>query len=222
MSEYLYLDIETLPTNDPAIIADIAATIKPPGSMKKAETIEAWERDCKADAVKEAVAKTAFSGAFGRVAVIGWAVEKATPTAVWQDDHASEADVIEGWFDELSQNIRMHRTIVGHHVAGFDLRFIRQRCMVLGIRLPPWFPHDPKPWGDDVHDTMTMWAGVRDTISLDNLCKALRVPGKTDMTGADVADAWERGEAERVIAYCIEDVNRVRACHLQMIKAIGG
>ena len=41
----IYLDIETIPGQSPELKTEIAATIKPPGSMKKAETIARWEAE---------------------------------------------------------------------------------------------------------------------------------------------------------------------------------
>jgi len=61
VTHYLYLDIETLPTSDAAVMAEIAASVTPPGSYKKPETIAEWERETKPGLVKEAIAKTSFS-----------------------------------------------------------------------------------------------------------------------------------------------------------------
>ena len=55
MRTLLYLDAETLPSHDPAIREQIAGEIKPPGSMKKAETIAAWEAEEKPAAIEKAV-----------------------------------------------------------------------------------------------------------------------------------------------------------------------
>ena len=38
----LFCDIETLPTTDMEVIAEIAASIKPPGTIKKPESVAAW------------------------------------------------------------------------------------------------------------------------------------------------------------------------------------
>ena len=37
------MDLETLPSADPAVRDLLAARIKPPAAMKKADTIAAWE-----------------------------------------------------------------------------------------------------------------------------------------------------------------------------------
>lgn len=224
MTHYLYLDIETLPTNDAAVMAEIEASITPPGSYKKAETIAEWERETKPGLVKEAIAKTSFSGAAGSVCCIGWAWNDAEPNSILAGGRVGDEAAMLRAAAQVLQQTRpsgLERpVIVGHYVAGFDIRFLWQRAFVLGVPLPPWFPRDPKPWSDGIHDTMTMWGG-KESISLDDLCKALLIPGKGNMTGADVASMWERGEHEAVAAYCRDDVSRVRAVHQRMMIALG-
>lgn len=223
MTHYLYLDIETLPTNDAAVMAEIANSVTPPGSYKKAETIAEWEREAKPALVKEAIAKTSFSGAAGSVCVIGWAWNDAEPRSLRVADDMTERQLLDCMSNVLTDTRPSgfeRPVIVGHYVAGFDIRFLWQRAFVLGVPLPAWFPRDPKPWSDGIHDTMAMWGG-KESISLDDLCRALLIPGKGNMTGADVADMWARGEREAVAAYCRDDVRRVRAVHQRMMIALG-
>lgn len=222
MSSYLYLDIETLPTKDEGVIADIASTITPPATIKKAESLDAWEKDTKPGLVVEAVAKTSFSGAWGSICCIGWAWNSETPVSIL--NRGDEAKFLDEAFTSISGRAPQYgaTTVVGHNVVSFDLRFIWQRCFVLGVKAPSWLPLDPKPWGREVADTMSIFSGVRDKISLDNLCRAMGLPGKGDgMTGADVAAAWERGEYDEIAAYCRADVERVRAVHQRMLTAMG-
>lgn len=225
MPDYLYLDIETIPASDPAIIAEIAASVTAPGSMKKPETIAEWEANQKPAAVADAVAKTSFNGALGKVCSISWAWNDARPGSVDMrpDNRWSEGDMI-GTFTDivLAQRPSFEvPVIVGHYVADFDLRFIWQRAFVLGVKMPAWWPRDPKPWSREVHDTMAMWAGAKGSISLDSLCKALGVEGKTGIDGSMVAGMWQRGEYDAIAEYCREDVERVRNVHRKMLAAMG-
>lgn len=219
MADFLYLDIETIPASDPAIIAEIARQVTPPAAMKKAETIADWEANQKAAAVSEAVAKTSFNGAYGQVCCIGWAWGDNAPQSILNTD---EAALLEGFVAAVGgrQSYEM-QVVVGHYVADFDLRFLWQRAFVLGVRMPAWWPRDPKPWSREVHDTMAMWAGAKDRISLDNLCKALRIEGKTGVDGSMVAGMWERGEYDAIASYCRDDVARVRNVHRKMLLAMG-
>lgn len=224
MSDYLYLDIETIPTSDAEMIAHIAASITPPKSMSKPETIALWEAETKPGLIVEAVAKTSFNGAHGHICCIGWAWNDEPPVSIVWDKFGFEHNAIVALANDIiEKSARSHiaPTIVGHYVAAFDIRFIWQRAIVLGVPMPSWFPRDPKPWSREVFDTMTAWCGAKDNISLDNLCKALGLPGKGEVDGSMVAGMWQRGEYEEIAAYCRDDVERVRAVHRKMQVAFG-
>jgi hypothetical protein len=220
---YLYLDIETIPAQSDEARAAVAATVKPPATMKKAETIAAWEAEQKASAVEEAIAKTSFNAAFGQICCIGFTFDDAPATSIsWPINVDNEKRMITAFFDEAGAIIgNRFPTLVGHFITGFDIRFIWQRCMVLGIRVPAWLPKDPKPWEGGVFDTMTAWAGARDTISMDNLCRALGVDGKGDVDGSMVGRMFAEGKHKEIAAYCRDDVDRTRAIHRKMAIAFG-
>lgn len=218
---FLYLDIETLPTADPSVIADIAAGITPPRSMSKPETIAAWEAETKPGLVAEAVARTSFNGALGSVCVIGWAWDDEPVRS--RDAHfaGSERELIAETIHMVSEDCGYgSKVVVGHNVS-FDIRFLWQRAIVLGVEMPTWFPRDPKPWGRETFDTMTAFSGSKDSISLNDLSKVLGIEGKGDFDGSMVAEAWVAGEHEKVASYCRADVERVRQIHRKMQIAYG-
>lgn len=222
----LFLDIESLPTNDDRIKAEIAASITPPGNISKADTIAAWEVEKKPALVAEAIAKTSFDGARGRVCCIGWAWNDQKPTSLLLADFDSERDFLDFSMERIGhtrpETEAFHQTrIVGHYVADFDIRFLWQRAFVLGVRMPVWMPRNPKPWSDEIFDTMVQFAGAKGSISLDNLCKVLGVDGKDGIDGSMVAGMWERGEYEAVGAYCQKDIHRVRNAYRRMQIALG-
>ena len=223
MSSYLYLDIETIPSQDAAVHERIAASITPPGNITKAETIAAWEADKKPALVADAIAKTSFDGALGHICCIGWAVGEDSSASTDIGNVHEEKQMLEFFVSKLHERSRqlVTPTVIGHNVVDFDIRFIWQRAIILGVRLPGWFPRDPKPWGDDTFDTMTAFAGARNRISMDNLCRALGIPGKGEVDGSMVAGMWERGEFAQIAHYCREDVERTRAIHKRMMIAFG-
>lgn len=221
---HLFCDIETVPGQAPGLADELAATIKPPGTLRKPESIAAWERDEKPAAVAEAVAKTSFDAAYGQIVVISWAVDDG-PTewlAVKSLDLQQEREMLRLFFATLrglhGGNHGTRPTLVGHNLAGFDLPFIWRRAVVHRVRPPLWFPRNPKPWTDAIADTMRMWAGDRDGITLDKLCKTLGVPGKDGgPTGADVWPMVQAGRMDEVVEYCRADVERTRACYRRMM-----
>lgn len=235
----LYLDIETIPAQRPDVIAEIRASqeaklnatieaLAAPGNYG-AEAAAKWVA-AKAEALRtsfdadvdEAYRKTGLDGAYGQVCVIGWAVNGGKVTT--HQNIMNEGDLLRDF------NISLHVStptsaifntcVIGHNVAGFDLRFLAQRSIVNGIR-----PHaviaraaQAKPWEvEKVYDTMIQWAGVGGRISLDKLCKALGIKTpKGDITGATVWDAIQAGRIDEVAAYCAGDVDATRQVHLRM------
>ena len=219
----LYLDIETIPSQSPEVHARIAETIKPPATHKKAETIAAWEQNEKPQAIKEAIAKTALDGSVGHICNIGVLSEKGYwPYRV--QDLEQEASLLRLFAHDLAkladEAAYFSPTIVGHNVINFDIRFLWQRAIILGVRMPAWFPRDPKPWGNDVFDTMLSW-DPKKFISMDNLALSLGMEGKGDIDGSMIGDLWAAGEFDKIASYCRADVERTRKIHHRMMVAFG-
>ena len=213
-----YLDIETIPCQSPEYKAKVRDGIKPPGNIKKPESIAQWMEENADAAVDEAVAKTSFDPAHGHICCIGFAVGDKAPEYYEARTLADVRHVIEGLYSNLPEMGLVR--FVGHNVSGFDLRFILCRSIVLGIPIPQIFPRDIKPWSQEVFDTMVAWAGARGTIGQDRLCDALGLPGKGDFDGSMVAEAWANGEYAKISRYCLQDVETVRAIH-RRFEAVG-
>lgn len=224
MIKTIYLDIETIPTQRDDVRAFIAKSVTHPGNIKKAETIAAWNENEKPAAVEEAVRKTGLDGAFGQVVCVGMDLrDDGEPLVI---SGLSEADVLravnEAMRAEFEASDAFSTTIVGHNVSAFDLRFLVQRYIVNGIK-----PHhiiaraaQAKPWeSEKVYDTMVQFAGVGNRISLDKLCLALGLPGKGDITGADVWPMVQAGKLQEVAEYCADDVRKTRAVFMRMTFA---
>jgi hypothetical protein len=220
----LTFDLETLPANDPQIIADIHATIKPPGNLKKAETIEAWWKDEGDKAKADAVSKTALDGTFGRICCIGFAFNDEPAQSLIGGD---EGYLISTFFAKVKDaaRVKTHQTsvmeqvtVIGHNITGFDLRFLWQRAVIHNIPRLNVFPWKAKPWDDRIIDTMLMWnSDNQKRISLDKLCKALGVnTSKGDLDGSKIAQVWADGRQEDIARYCEADVIATRECWLRM------
>lgn len=221
---HIYLDIETLPTADPDIIADIASTITPPGNISKAETIAAWEVEKKPALVAQAVAKTSFDTLAGSIACICWAMDDGP--VQYTACHGGEDGMLATFFKTLSADLQAPHsrieaethTYVGHNLAGFDLPFLKHRAIVHGIKpnASLWKAMHAKPWDSCIADTMLMWSADRERrVGLDRLCRAMGIPGKGDFDGSMVAATWPV-DPEKVIRYCKDDVERVRALYKRL------
>ena len=209
----LYLDIETIPCEDEALKAEISAGISCPGNYKKPESIAEWEKNEKPKLIEEAIKRTGLDGGFGRILCIGWAVDDSSVQVAHEEEERLLLQLV---LDEWIEVLDRMPTVVGHNIAGFDLRFLWQRCVVNGV-----FPQvlmnamNAKPWDKTINDTMLMWH-PQNKVSLTKLCKILGVTKEDPVDGSQVYALLKAGELDKVIAHCKSDVEAVRACHRKM------
>ena len=212
----IYFDIETVPGQRAGLREELAEDIKHPATMSKPETIAKWEKEDKPAAVEQAYRNTSFDGGMGQIVCIGWAIGISEPVASFAPDLTlvSEECVIRSFFERLAT---LHSTsgtrpiLIGHNHIAFDIPFIWKRAMVHNIKPPMWFPRNPKPWSESVVDTMMMWDSTgRPGKIMDKICRALGIPGKGEVSGADVWPMAQRGEFDLIEKYCREDVDRTR------------
>jgi len=231
----IYLDIETIPGQSPKLKAEVAATITPPGSMKKAETITKWEAEEKPAAIEAAWRKFSFDGDRGEIVCIAWAVDEEPVQCVWRGiapgdaSTVGEDELINTFYDAVIAARRARRGLppvyVGHNVRDFDLRFLFQRTVMLRMHPSVILPYDARPGSDRIFDTMEAWAGWRNRISLERLCKAFDIPtkgselGGEDIDGSKVWDYVAAGRAGEVAEYCKADVERVREVYKRLTFA---
>lgn len=215
----IYLDIETIPSQDAGLLAKFRAEVTPPSTFKKPESIAEWMAENADTVAKERMAKTSFDPAYGHICAIGHAQNDKPVQMEYAARVDQEKTIIQDFFATIQSETWVAPMFIGHNVS-FDIRFLLCRAVVLGVRIPVRFPRDPKPWDKGVFDTMTAWAGARGTISMDNLAKAFGMDGKGDFDGSMVADAWLRGDDDTICKYCIADVERTREIH-RMFERVG-
>lgn len=213
----VYIDIETVAGKDRWIINEVADNTKPPGSMKKAETIENWYETQYDAALQKNLDKCALDGAMNQIVSIAWAVDDDEPTVEYGED---EQELLRVFLKEIPSEMAMY---VGHNIYGFDLKVIRQRAIINGLSIPSKIKYamHSKPWQTDyVFDTMVQW-DAKNFISMDKLCKALGLEGKGDITGADVAALYAKGKLDDIAEYNKSDVEKVRKAAKKMFASLG-
>lgn len=214
----IFIDIETLPTTDAEVINQLRSSVKAPAQYKKQESIDEWMQQNAETATQEAVKATSFSGLYGSIACICFAIEENGVQSV--DCLRGEDKMLESFFTKLEGEIRSARpgamnirpSIIGHNVYDFDLPFIKHRSMILGVRPPAFMLNimNASQYDSSIQDTMLMWSRDKQKrISMDKLCKAFGIEGKGDFDGSMVADTWPVNP-EKVIEYCKQDVERTR------------
>ena len=221
----IYFDIETIPSQQQGAREAVRATIKPPGSYKKPESIAQWLETEGEQAALDAYLKQALDGAEGELCAASWAIDDGTVFSMVRPHDEDEAAFLRQLVAALSLHVdRVENAdyspqfpepvyLIGHN-AMFDIGFMRRRAWVHGIKPPSWFPTLHARDGRDYGDTMTAWAGYRERISLDRLCKALGVPSpKVDgMHGGAVFELWQAGEFDKIATYNAADVMATRQC----------
>lgn len=225
----IYLDIETCPAQDPAVRAEFLANVKAPGQYKKPESIAEWVKENAEAEADVAWRKTSFDGALGHICVIGVAIDDAPPIAIYFEDwirHEAEAlDSLNSIIDvACAKQPNVRPVFVGHNVIDFDLRFIFQRAVMLGVRPSRHIPFSAKPWDEGVFDTMVRWAGTKDRVKLDKLAKAMGLQLKgseigEEIDGSKVWDFVRDGRIADVAKYCCGDIERTRGIHKRMTFA---
>lgn len=221
----IYIDIETIPSQAPDARELARQGVKPPATHKKPETIEKWWAEEGETAVEDAYRKQALDGATGEVCAVAFADEDMEPASLVRQLHESERHFLGRVMDGLLALLEGGSIVGGDgrtwptepyfigHNTGFDLGFLMRRCWVRGIKPPFPFPRPSARDGKDYGDTMTLWAGYRGTISLDRLCRALKLPSPKaeGVDGSKVFDLWKSDDHDTLAKYNAADVEAVRA-----------
>lgn len=232
----IFIDIETVPAQDPDAIIMLRAEadeekllIKAPSNYKDEAKIKEYilAKQIEIDtAFEERYRKTSFDGAYGQIACIGYAIDDEPAKSVWSAGwNQMEGDVLAAFYrilnDRINSNSQMRPTFIGHNLIGFDLRFIHQRSVMLGVKPPSFIPFKAKPWDTVVFDTMLDWAGVGNRVSLAKLCKVFGLDAKgseigEEIDGSKVWDFVKDGRIADVAKYCEGDVERTRRVYKRL------
>lgn len=210
------IDIETIPSQEGWVYEYVAADVKPPATITKADTLANWYETKHAAAVQDALAKTSFDGAMCHIICIGVQVDDDEPVTFYATKHIDERQMLIDFYKHIFSLGDYAHSFIGHNAVQFDMKLIRHRGIILGVNPPPVIMrlNDDK-WGDKIFDTMLRW-DAKNFISLDKLCLALGIDGKGDFTGKDVYKAWQNGEESKIRAYCADDVKKTRSVYKRM------
>ncbi|HOF42566.1 MAG TPA: ribonuclease H-like domain-containing protein [Candidatus Moranbacteria bacterium] len=201
----LFLDIETLPADEK--------------DEKKLKMLFEKKHDgFEREKFEEFLARTSFDGAFGRLLCIGYAVDD-DPVEYFCNDGDEKKTLQQFWdlVDALSISPRNPQypdygvQFIGHNVMDFDLRFIYQRSIVLGVK-PSYEINFARYRNYPIFDTMKEWAKWSNaTVGLEYLAIALGIPSPKDgIDGSQVAEFYRKGKVKDICEYCKRDVATTR------------
>lgn len=205
------IDIETIPCQDDILLDDIRSKVRHPGSIKKQETIDKWNKESRPQAEEDAILKTSFSGLQGEIICIGYAIDDNAPKAIYRNLNGNtEKALLVRFYETLSKHIgKLENPLwVGHNLSEFDLRFLFHRSVINNVKPAIPLPYNAKPWSHDVFDTLYETMGNNKAGgSLNAIAKAFGLGGKLDgMSGDQVWPEYQKGNIEKIAEYCIQDV----------------
>lgn len=243
----IFLDIETIPGQGDLLdgfVAEAMSDLKAPSSLTKAQACEdlgltgsdakftskddalrMWADKFAAAKAPEIAEsnwrKTSFDGAKGEIISIAWAEDEGDIKSVSRELHESEAEMLEEFFSDVRPiGNKSPPFFIGQYIAGFDLKFIFQRAVILGVNPVFNLPFDGRH-NTHFYCTQQAWAGFGNRMSQDNMCKAFGIEGKPgDIDGSKVWDFVKAGKIDAVEAYNRDDVykNRLLYRRLNFIK----
>ena len=153
-----------------------------------------------------------------RIIAISVVMRTRDSLKVWSlgDETSSEKVLIERFYDGLD---KFTPDLVSWNGAGFDLPVLHYRSLLHGVPAARYWETGNEDnsfrynnylsrfhWRHmDLMDVLSGFQG-RGRASLDDVATLLNFPGKIGMHGADVWDAYQRGELAQIRAYCETDV----------------
>lgn len=217
----LFLDIETLPCDESS--HDCLRLLF---EKKHGNTNDAQEK------FEDYLAKTTFDGAYGRLLCIGFAVDD-DPVEVFCNDGNEKETLKQFWnlVQDLNHGESANRNygyrnnydsgnvlFIGHNVMDFDLRFIYQRSIVLGVK-PSMEINFARYRNNPIFDTMKEWVKWNNSaVGLEYLALALGIPSPKDgIDGSQVFEFYKKGKLKDILEYCKRDVDTTRSVYRKMI-----
>jgi predicted PolB exonuclease-like 3'-5' exonuclease len=232
----VYLDIETVPTQSESEIAVMMmemhtekAAVKAPSNYKDPAKIDEYIAAKQVEIESEfdqRYRKTSFDGALGQIVAISFAIDDEPVVNLYAPNWKTDENVlIADFYRSISVRYKPSEqrqpVFIGHNLVGFDLRFLFQRSVLLGVKPPLFVPFAAKPWDQTVFDTMLEWAGHGKTVSLAKLCRVFQIDAKgaeigEEIDGSKVWDFVKAGRIADVAKYCGGDVERTRLIHKRL------
>lgn len=207
------------------LVFDIETGVRPEVLEHPADWFKADSRLKDPEKIKADLAEKAAGGALslmtGKVLAIGFGAAEQ-PVEVFVDGHGcDEHRIISEFLDRASERILQGVQVIGFNCLDFDIPFLLFRARVLGIRVPvclgsiyrsKWCPSELFV---DLMLRAQFGRYDRAGYSLDRVCRAFELPGKTG-NGAD----FQRLLAERpeeAIEYLKNDIRCTAALSQKLL-----
>ena len=149
---------------------------------------------------------TALDGSKGEICAISFCDIEGKLYSFIRGEGETERHLLDMFWLKVNEITENKAPYFIAHNAKFDLPFIYHRSVINKIRPNDFFkPHGRH--GSNHYCTMEAWSGFNGRIGLNRLAKTLGEEQKTEgFSGADVYDAWLRGDLADIVEYCNQDV----------------
>lgn len=140
----------------------------------------------KAAAEAELLDRAALSAVTGQVVAIGYRADNGQGAIEMVGESLTERELLLAFWRRFHGMAGIKWKMIGFNIFGFDLPFIIRRSWFHGIAVPETVLDKGRYWHPLFVDLAQVWqlGGYREFISLDNVCRFFRMPGKNG-SGAD-------------------------------------
>ena len=168
-----------------------------------------------------------------RVVAISVALRHGDALKVWSlgDVASNEKELLERLFEGIE---RYSPDLVSWNGSGFDLPVLHYRCLRHGVHAARYWEHGDQDssfrynnylsrfhWRHlDLMDVLCAYQ-ARGRASLTAVASLLGLPGKLGFSGAQVWDAWQRGDHIGIRRYCETDVLNTYLIYLSFQRMRG-
>lgn len=221
------LYIETAATTDRSVRDMIIDDVRPPGNLKKQESIAAWWQNESEAAREVAFDKAALAPETGEIIAISAVSDSGHEFSRCRAIYQPEVDLIQQFYDVTESWLQAEAAKLPAiasawptdplypicHNSEFDLTYLWKRSKILRVQVPDWLPSPGARPGKYHGCTMVRWSGPQGRISLDRLCRLLGIesPKNGSIDGASVGAAWQAGRTEHIQQYNLRDARAVQA-----------
>jgi 3'-5' exonuclease len=232
----LYFDIETIPADETSAAALEYLYERKITKKMKDKNYTREEAVLETGTLEKFMDGTGLDGSFGRIICLAFAINDDNVRVLCAaKDGDEKTGMLSGekklledfWF--IAAQIDL---FVGHNIMEFDLRFILQRSIILGVK-PTWTRFEEKgvkPWDMHKHlnfaryknlpifDTMQEWSNWgQGKLGLEHVALSLGIPTpKEGIDGSEVSKFFKNGKVKDICDYCMRDVETTRAVYKRM------
>jgi len=212
----LFFDIETLPADESSQpILEYLFRRQLEKKSKKKDAIEEVEIEGKvADKFEDYHVKTSFDGAFGRVLCIAYALNNDVTQVICNP--TDERNTLKEFWSIAGKC----DLFIGHNVMDFDLRFLFQRSVVMGVK-PSKDLSFTRYRNSPIFDIMQEWIKWnqrKEGSGLEHIALALGFPTpKESIDGSEVSAFYKKGKIKEICDYCMRDVETARSIYKRLV-----